>query len=72
MTINRSKTGKNYQVVSVNTDKKVKKFLNTLGLFEGSSITLISKLGTNYILNVKDSRYAIDTSLAAQIQVNPL
>ena len=72
MTIQRSKTGKNYQVISVNTDQKIKKFLNTLGLFEGSTVTLISKLGTNYILNIKDSRYAIDTALANKIQVQAI
>ena len=72
MTINKSKTGTTYKVVSVASDPKVCKFLNTLGLFEGSEITLISKLGTNFILNIKDSRYAIDTALASKIQVNPI
>ena len=69
MTITQSKAGANYKVISVGADQKVSKFLNTLGLFEGGTITLISKLGTNYILNIKDSRYAIDTSLASKIQV---
>ena len=69
MTVNKSKIGTNYTVTSIMTDQKVKKFLSTLGLIEGSDITLISKLGTNYILNVRDSRYAVDTSLASKIHV---
>ena len=50
-------------------DEELKKFLFTLGCYEGESITLISVLAENYIINIKDSRYSIDKELAEAIIV---
>lgn len=72
MTIAKSKVGTTYKVVSVANDAKLNRFLSSLGLVAGAEVTVISKAGTNYILNVKDSRYAIDTALASQITVESL
>lgn len=69
MTMNKAIAGETYEVVSVNTNQKTQTFLKTLGLYEGSQITLISKVGTNYILNIKDSRYAVDVQMASQVVV---
>jgi len=43
------------------------RFLKSLGFIVGESITLISELGGNIIINVKDSRIAIDKSMANRI-----
>ena len=48
---------------------KVKKFLFTLGCFKGEEITLISKLAGNYIVIIKDSRYALDENMAKYIEL---
>jgi ferrous iron transport protein A len=48
------------------TDKK-KRFLTSLGCCEGEFITLVSILAGNYVVNIKDSRYAIDERMARQI-----
>ena len=59
-----------YIIKEVKTnDIELKNFLLTLGCYEGELITLISALGENYIINIKDSRYSIDKELAATIIV---
>jgi len=67
MLLSKAKTGQTYNIIQVEGKEKVKKFLFTLGCFEGEEITLISKLAGNYIVNIKDSRYAIDESMAKSI-----
>jgi len=67
MLLSKAKTGQTYNVMRVEGKEKVKKFLFTLGCFEGEEITLISKLAGNYVVNIKDSRYAIDESMAKSI-----
>lgn len=69
MTIATCDEGKTYKVVAVGGDEKLKGFLKTLGLLENSNVTLISKSSTNFILNIRDSRYAIDKTLASDISV---
>ena len=69
MTMDKAKAGTTYKVSFISSDEKIRKFLKTLGLYENSEVTLISKTGTNFILNIKDSRYAIDASLASKITV---
>lgn len=48
----------------VTADFEIEKFLFSLGCFPGEQITIISKLASNYIVCIKDSRYSIDTDLA--------
>ncbi len=51
------------------TDEEIKKFLFTLGCYEGESITLISKVSSTYIVSIKDGRYSIDKELAKTILI---
>ena len=67
MLLSKVKMGETFMVKQVEGKEKVKKFLFTLGCFEGEEITLISKLAGNYIVIIKDSRYAIDESMAKVI-----
>lgn len=54
--------------IAANTED-MKKFLFTLGCYPGEKVTIISKLASNYIINVKDARYSIDEELANSILV---
>ncbi len=63
------KAGYTGQIKSVSGNDKLKKFLFTLGCSEGEEITLISVLTGNYIICVKNSRYAIDKQMAMAIDV---
>ena len=48
---------------------ETKKFLENLGFVEGSEVTVISELAGNMIVNIKDTRVAIDRSMANRIMV---
>lgn len=69
MSLNKAKIGQRLTVKEVHGKDKIIKFLFTLGCFEGEQITVISKLAGNYIVNIKDSRYAIDEKMAKSIRV---
>lgn len=67
MKLSKARIGDTYRVESVKGKEKIVKFLFTLGCYEGEEVTLISKLAGNYVLNIKDSRYAIDEGMAKGI-----
>ncbi|PAB60517.1 ferrous iron transport protein A [Anaeromicrobium sediminis] len=64
MVLTEAKIGQTFKVKRVEGKEKTKKFLLTLGCFEGEQITLISKLSGNFVVNIKDSRYAIEPNIA--------
>ena len=45
------------------------RFLNRLGFIEGERITVVSRIAGNLIVNVKDTRVALDKTLANRIAV---
>ncbi len=45
----------------------MRQFLAKLGFVEGESVTVISEISGNMIINVKDSRIAIGKSMANRI-----
>lgn len=59
----------------VNTIRKVggkeetRKFLEKLGFVAGGTVTVVSAIGGNMIVNVKDSRVAIGRDMANKIIV---
>ena len=48
---------------------KVKKHLEDLGFNVGGEVSIVSTLGTNLIVKVKESRVAISDELARRIMV---
>ena len=48
---------------------EVKKHLADLGFVVGGSVSIISALGGNVIVNVKDTRVAISKEMAVKIMV---
>ena len=56
-------------IVKVNGNADVKKHLESLGFVAGGSIRVISSLGKNIIVKVKDSRIAISRDAASKIMV---
>ena len=45
------------------------KFLENLGFVAGGSVTVISEISGNVIVNVKDSRVAVSKEMAQKIMV---
>lgn len=46
-----------------------RKFLENLGFVAGGTVTVISKISGNVIVNVKDSRVALSKEMAQKIMV---
>ncbi len=62
--LSKAKIGHTGSFLKIEGKEKIKKFLMSLGCYEGEEITLVSILAGNYVVNIKDSRYAIDESMA--------
>ncbi len=59
-----------HTVKSIETSNtEIQDFLFTLGCYEGENITIISILGDQYVVVIKDARYSIDKDLADSIIV---
>jgi len=69
MSLSKARAGHKAIIKSISGNEKIRNFLFTLGCSEGEEITLISVLGGNYIINIKDSRYAIDKRMAKSIEL---
>lgn len=48
---------------------EIKKHLENLGFVVGGSVRVVSQMGGNLIVNVKESRVAISESMAMKIMV---
>ena len=70
MMLVQAKVGQKAIVQEITGSDKLKKFLFSLGCSEGQEIALISILAGNYIINIKDSRYAIDRKMAEIIRID--
>lgn len=46
-----------------------RRYIESLGFVEGAEVTVISEMAGNLIVNIKNSRIAIDKSLANRIIV---
>ncbi len=53
----------------VGGNPEVKRHLEDLGFTAGGTVTLISVLGGNVIVKVKESRIALDESMARKVMV---
>ena len=66
----KAQINREYVVKEVRTnDEELRNFLFTLGCYEGEKVTVLSVLGENYVISIKDARYGIDKELAAAIMV---
>ncbi len=70
LTLDKAKKNTVYTVGKIEADDKLKDFLLTLGCYENEEIVLVSKLSDNYVINIRDSRFAIDKNMAKQIVLN--
>ena len=58
-----------YMIRRVSGNPEVKKHLEDLGFTAGGSITVVSALGGNIIVKVKESRVAISEEMARKIMI---
>ena len=68
--LSMARMGEPVRIMKINGKDETKRFLNSLGFVIGDNVTVLSQLGGNMIINVKDTRVAIDKSMANRIMIN--
>jgi len=69
MPLTMVKTGEANVIKRIGGKEETRRFLENLGFVTGGMITVISEMGGNMIVNVKDSRVAINKDMANKIIV---
>jgi ferrous iron transport protein A len=69
MPLTFSNPGEKQVIVRIGGNEKTRKFLENLGFVQGQEVSVVSSLNGNLIVSVKDSRVAIDESMATKIFV---
>ena len=64
-----AKEGESNFIKKVTGKEDTRLFLEELGFVAGAAVTVVSSLGGNLIVNVKDSRIAIDKNMARGIMI---
>lgn len=62
-------TGVVTTVKKVGGKDEIRRFLGNLGFLEGTPVTVISQMGGNLIVHVKDTRVALSMGMANRILV---
>ena len=69
MPLTMAPVGQASKIQRVGGNDETKRFLANLGFVVGSEVTVISASGGNVIVNIKDSRVAINQDMARHIMV---
>ena len=69
MPLTMAKSGESNSVKKVGGSADTRQFLENLGFVPGSLITVVTEMGGNVIVNIRESRVAISREMAAKILV---
>ena len=69
MPLTLANTGEENIIKKIGGNPETRKFLEKLGFVAGSAVTVVSEIGGNVIVNVKDSRVAVSKEMACKIMV---
>ncbi|MBP0983305.1 MAG: FeoA family protein [Oscillospiraceae bacterium] len=69
MPLTMASPGEENIIRKVGGSPDTRKFLENLGFVAGGSVTVISEISGNVIVNVKDSRVAVSKEMAQKIMV---
>lgn len=69
MPLTMASIGEANTIRKVGGNEETKRFLEKLGFVAGAEITVVSAIGGNVIVNIKDSRVAINQDMARHIMV---
>lgn len=69
MPLTLANTGEENIIKKIGGNPETRKFLENLGFVAGSAVTIVSEIGGNVIVNVKDSRVAVSKEMACKIMV---
>ncbi len=69
MPLTMAKIGEINSIKKIGGQSETKKFLENLGFVQGAEVMVVSSIGGNLIVNIKDARIAIDNKLARRILI---
>ena len=69
MPLKMARVGEPVSVKKVSGKTETRQFLENLGFVPGSHVTVITEISGNMIVNIKDSRVAINREMANKILV---
>ena len=69
MPLTMVKTGETNVIRKVGGKEEPRRFLENLGFDVGGTVTVVSEIDGNLIVNVKDSRVAVGKDMAAKILI---
>ena len=69
MPLTMAKVGEKNTIKKVGGKEENRKFLENLGFVAGGIVTVVSEIGGNMILNVRDSRIAVGRDMAKKIMI---
>ncbi|NCC61622.1 MAG: ferrous iron transport protein A [Verrucomicrobiae bacterium] len=69
MPLTLAEVGEENMIKNVGGKADVKKHLEDMGFVAGGNVTVISMMGGNVIVNVKESRIAISKEMASKIMI---
>lgn len=61
--------GETGEIKRIGGNEEIRRFLNNLGFVVGAEVVVVSAIGGNVIINIKDSRVAINEDMAKRIMV---
>ncbi|MBR6008511.1 MAG: ferrous iron transport protein A [Clostridia bacterium] len=69
MPLTLAETGEEQIIRKVGGSKELKQHLGDMGVVPGGSITVVSTIGGNVIVRIKESRIAISKEMAQKIMI---
>ena len=69
MPLGMASVGDTNTIVKITCRDEVRQHLAELGFVVGEEVTVVSQMGGNMILSIKDSRIALDRTMAMRIMV---
>lgn len=69
MPLTMANTGEPLVIRKIGGKAETRQFLENLGFVTGGTVTVVSEIGGNMIVNVKDSRVAINKDMANKIMI---
>lgn len=69
MPLTLAEVGEENIIRKIGGKQEVKAHLENLGFIVGGTVTIVSAIGGNVIVNVKDSRIAVSKEMAQKIMV---
>ncbi len=69
MPLTMAKSGESRVIRKIGGKDETKRFLESLGFVVGEKVTVINEISGNMIVNIKDTRIAIDKTMAMRIMI---